>query len=553
MSVTKIHGHHAIQLQTVMRLFPGKTAAPSVNDDITLGYVASDVWLDETNDKSYQCLDNTDGAAVWKEITGGITGVAWGDITGTLSSQSDLNTALNGKQPLDSDLTAIATLSPADDDVIQRKSGAWTNRTAIQLLADLMAGAFQTSGDITPTALSADQNNYNPTGLSTATVLRLEASGANRSITGLAGGSDGRIIVIHNVGSTYTLFLIDESTSSDADKRFALNGTIDITPDSVVMLQYDSTSIRWRSMNTSAAALQGTPITAGLKSSLADLDILRWHAGDGSWQRNTHLSDTSNPHSTTAAQVAAIPNDGWIAGGGGTWSYTSADAPSFVASVPDADAALFAVGWKIKLTQTSAKYFVVTAKGTPSGGFTPVTIYGGTDYTLANAAISSPYFSPEKSPLNFPMDPDKWTVVTTNTNACSKSSPTADVWYGDTGLSSTGPSISIPIGAWYVEYQGLAQIVSNLGAVGNLGVRLTLSTASNSQSDANNTRDGLATLPISTTAQFRHTATLIPKIISLAAKTTYYLNILTSQSSVTTISIAGNVQTTVIRARCAYI
>lgn len=29
----------------------------------------------------------------------GITGVAWGDITGTLSAQSDLNTALNGKEP----------------------------------------------------------------------------------------------------------------------------------------------------------------------------------------------------------------------------------------------------------------------------------------------------------------------------------------------------------------------------------------------------------------------------------------------------------------------
>ena len=40
-------------------------------------------------------------------------------------------------QPTDTDLTAIAELSPANDDVIQRKSGAWTNRTMSQLLADL--------------------------------------------------------------------------------------------------------------------------------------------------------------------------------------------------------------------------------------------------------------------------------------------------------------------------------------------------------------------------------------------------------------------------------
>lgn len=40
-------------------------------------------------------------------------------------------------QPLDSDLTAIAGLSPSNDDVVQRKAGAWTNRTMAQLGADL--------------------------------------------------------------------------------------------------------------------------------------------------------------------------------------------------------------------------------------------------------------------------------------------------------------------------------------------------------------------------------------------------------------------------------
>ncbi|WP_201450200.1 hypothetical protein [Sphingobium yanoikuyae] len=49
-------------------------------------------------------------------------------------------TALAGKQPLDSDLTAIAALLPANDDVLQRKSGAWINRSIAQLRADLGAG-----------------------------------------------------------------------------------------------------------------------------------------------------------------------------------------------------------------------------------------------------------------------------------------------------------------------------------------------------------------------------------------------------------------------------
>jgi hypothetical protein len=41
------------------------------------------------------------------------------------------------KQPADSDLTAIAALSPSNDDVLQRKAGAWTNRTPAQLKTDL--------------------------------------------------------------------------------------------------------------------------------------------------------------------------------------------------------------------------------------------------------------------------------------------------------------------------------------------------------------------------------------------------------------------------------
>ena len=43
------------------------------------------------------------------------------------------------KQPLDSDLTAIAALTGTNDNVIQRKSGAWTERTMAQLATDLAA------------------------------------------------------------------------------------------------------------------------------------------------------------------------------------------------------------------------------------------------------------------------------------------------------------------------------------------------------------------------------------------------------------------------------
>ncbi|WP_204308203.1 hypothetical protein, partial [Klebsiella aerogenes] len=60
------------------------------------------------------------------------------------------------------------------------------------------AASLQLSGDISPTQITANQNDYAPTGHATASTLRL-SSDASRNVTGLAGGADGRIVIIHNV------------------------------------------------------------------------------------------------------------------------------------------------------------------------------------------------------------------------------------------------------------------------------------------------------------------------------------------------------------------
>lgn len=55
--------------------------------------------------------------------------------TSLLLDTADLGVTVQG---YDGDLAAIAGLSPTNDDIIQRKAGAWTNRTLAQLLADLL-------------------------------------------------------------------------------------------------------------------------------------------------------------------------------------------------------------------------------------------------------------------------------------------------------------------------------------------------------------------------------------------------------------------------------
>lgn len=260
-------------------------------------------------------------------------------------------------------------------------------------------------------------------------------------------------------------------------------------------------------------------------------DGLDGYLVDDRWLDTTHnrVYQALDVSAGAAVWKDYTPSEGWIAGAG-TWSYSSADSPTFIASIPDADAAQMVLGDRFKLTQTTVKYFIVTAIGSPSGGFTPVTVYGGTDYILANAAITLPYWSHAKAPLGFPVDPTKWTVTASSTDSPTKSSPTASTWYGGSGLTPTGLSIDIPIGSWKVRYVAVFDVSINLAAVGNVGGRVTLSTANNSESDVDFTAAFTNTLPISATALQRATYTM-QKDLTLASKTTYYLNGYTGTAS----------------------
>lgn len=87
---------------------------------------------------------------------------------------------------------------------------------------------------------------------------------------------------------------------------------------------------------------------------------------------------------------------GWI-DANETWTYASATTFTVSGDVTSK----YGVGDKIELTQTTAKYFYIIAISY-SSPTTTVTVTGGTDYTLANATITSPYFSKAANPQGFP-------------------------------------------------------------------------------------------------------------------------------------------------------
>lgn len=96
--------------------------------------------LDTTNYKIHVENTTTGDVETMNWPTGGGGGGTWGSITGTLSGQTDLQSALDAKQPLDADLTTIAGLTATTDNFMQAKSGAWASRTIAQVRADLATG-----------------------------------------------------------------------------------------------------------------------------------------------------------------------------------------------------------------------------------------------------------------------------------------------------------------------------------------------------------------------------------------------------------------------------
>lgn len=85
-------------------------------------------------------------------------------------------------------------------------------------------------------------------------------------------------------------------------------------------------------------------------------------------------------------------NDGWNPVGD-SWAYASATA----ITVPSGAATYYAVGDKIKITQTTVKYFSVVGVAD-----TLLTVTGGSDYAVANASITDIYVSRDPSPVGFP-------------------------------------------------------------------------------------------------------------------------------------------------------
>jgi len=242
--------------------------------------------------------------------------------------------------------------------------------------------------------------------------------------------------------------------------------------------------------------------------------------------------------SVTYAQLTATLLSGWV-DANETWTYASGTGTNVGTFTITGDkTAKYQAGDKIQFTQTTVKYAIIT-KVSDSNSSTTVTIYMGTDYTIANAAISANYYSKMKSPQGFPIDQAKWTITTTSANDRTTTS---------TSYVTLTDSISLPIGCWRLSIQAFCRL-SDTSASGRSG-EVALSTSTSSTTN-DNLRMGLSlTSGVAATWRSGYNLSAFDNVTTTST-TTYTMIGITVNAP--TLTVLGATNPTVIRATCNYL
>jgi hypothetical protein len=147
---------------------------------------------------------------------------------------------------------AASTITNAATLAIEGAPIAGTNATItnayalwVQAGETRLDGSLQLGGDSNLTLAAGNNNNQTlPAGDS---CLRIDTA-ATGVLTGLTGGVDGRIVVLHNVDTADTFDITHDDAASTAANRFFLPGaaTKTMAIHDGATFRYDATSSRWR-------------------------------------------------------------------------------------------------------------------------------------------------------------------------------------------------------------------------------------------------------------------------------------------------------------------
>lgn len=258
----------------------------------------------------------------------------------------------------------------------------------------------------------------------------------------------------HKSGSVLTLPQIND-TSSDHQYVIAVN---ELAADRTVTLPLltgaDEFVFKDHAVTLTNKTLTSPVINTGISgTAIVDEDTMS----------SDSATKVPTQQSVKAYVDSKVNTDGWITVSD-TWTYASAS--TFTIAGVDRTG-IYTAGTKLKFTQTSVKYAVVVSSSFSTD--TTVTIAVNTDYTIANAAITAPYYSYQQSPVGFP---NFFTYTPTHTGFSS--APTGTFRYsltkglcwimhgGDTpgASNATGFTVTGPVVASGVSY-GIGAVYDN--------------------------------------------------------------------------------------------
>lgn len=249
---------NAVAWATNITGIPAPLGAPSGSglflSSTNLGYYASGTWMTYMDNSGNFYLGGTSGKLQWNGSVLAIEGTVIA-VAGAIGGWSLGSTYVR-------DVSGVVGMSSAvtGGDDIRFWAGDATPESAEFRVTEsgaLVANNAQFSGPViyygtlSPTALSAGINTaYAPSGITTATFLRLTSNSSTATLGGIAGGVGGRQYVISNVdiNNGWDIVIAPENGAESAANRFTGPGncTLRGSFNDTVTVIYDAVSARWR-------------------------------------------------------------------------------------------------------------------------------------------------------------------------------------------------------------------------------------------------------------------------------------------------------------------
>ena len=249
---------------TYLTLSPSSVTLSIAADTGTIGQVltatgsGTATWEDATGDGIYSGSGTIAPAAVATltstssftiDYNGGNNGLHIEDALGTFTLKDK-----TGSQIVAMDDSQVGMSSGSNSVVVDSVSG-----TAINNVLRIYNAYLSLDGSLTPAQITASQNDYAPTGIDDAGILRLDSDG-DYNITGITNTgaiTGGRVLTIINIGAN-TITLTNDDAASTAAYRFLLNDNVVLGPEESTTLWYDSSTARWRAMQTTIPGYSAT-------------------------------------------------------------------------------------------------------------------------------------------------------------------------------------------------------------------------------------------------------------------------------------------------------